>query len=444
MGKNNKDSRKMNINSISSSLQFTVSAELATDLAMHSGEWGEYADSEITRTPDGKLFINGYVWAGLIRRALMRLKGTEELVNIIGKNNAEWGISPLLCECSYADIQVTDIRPGIRVDEEYGAVTPGGLYNDEVLPKGHLISFYFQYLLKNEEKADEIEEKLKQALWVIHSGIETIGGDGSYGYGKLCIHDISTRVLKFTDSCDRKKFFTFPEKNTQNNLPWEKEGFVRPELSKGWKRIQVEAEIKPGQMLSISTAIPPLQPQGNTDVSPPDSYVLRTPEIKRGFSMPGIRVKDRIDESITITGKALRQAIFRKEITRWMNTVKGEAGNVTNWFGKSESQGIISISDARVKNDKTCVVHRIQLCEHSMQNNNLFSGEFLTKGTFTFDIMIDTSRGNDHAILLEKVKTILDELKESDDHPPGWYRVGGTSACTGQFTVNDYKEMSNE
>ncbi|MCP4107481.1 MAG: hypothetical protein GY749_18380 [Desulfobacteraceae bacterium] len=59
------------------------------------------------------------------------------------------------------------------------------------------------------------------------------------------------------------------------------------------------------------------------------------------------------------------------------------------WFGSVDKRGIVSVADSTVKNSETVVLSRIQLCEHSMQNMNLFSGEFLSQGDFTVDILID-------------------------------------------------------
>jgi hypothetical protein len=74
---------------------------------------------------------------------------------------------------------------------------------------------------------------------------------------------------------------------------------------------------------------------------------------------------------------------------------------------------------------------------------NLFSGEYLTGGEFSFKIIIDESRTTDAGELLSDLTTLLDEMK-GVNAPPGWYRLGGTATCTGQVQVIDYSISRSE
>jgi hypothetical protein len=107
---------------------------------------------------------------------------------------------------------------------------------------------------------------------------------------------------------------------------------------------------------------------------------------------------------------------------------------------------VVAVTDAPLTGYKCEVVNRLQLCEHSMQNMNLFSGEYLTGGTFAFRIVIDESRigsEEDRLALLAAITSQLDELAGKDS-PPGWNRLGGTSTCTGQVQVTGYTISRSE
>jgi len=109
------------------------------------------------------------------------------------------------------------------------------------------------------------------------------------------------------------------------------------------------------------------------------------------------------------------------------------------WFGDIDGGGIISVGDAFVKESRTEIIHRIQLCEHSMQNIQLFNGQYLTSGKFTLNIIIDRARKETCPDeLFAEVTTILDEMKPDCNPPPGWYRLGATTTCTGQLEVKSY------
>ncbi|MBF0556820.1 MAG: hypothetical protein HQK96_20085, partial [Nitrospirae bacterium] len=128
--------------------------------------------------------------------------------------------------------------------------------------------------------------------------------------------------------------------------------------------------------------------------------------------------------------------------------INGNCGEckICLWFGFTGKGGIISVSDA-VVNAEPVVVNRVQLCEHSMQNIQLFSGEYLKgekdKGDFAFDVIIDCSVNSyDWEGLKGELEVLLDEIEDkAKKAPPGWYRIGATSTSTGQVEITGYKRL---
>ncbi|MEZ4529279.1 MAG: hypothetical protein R2941_25500 [Desulfobacterales bacterium] len=213
--------------------------------------------------------------------------------------------------------------------------------------------------------------------------------------------------------------------------------------SRAWKKITVSAKVADGQLLCIATTLPPSDLKDFSKDNFPDAFVFRRTQIN-GSGNP--------KQEIVITGKAIRQALFSVPMERMLRT-QGDAVCLDSskssncnckrcqWFGSVDKRGLISVADAPVRDAKTVVLNRIQLCEHSMQNMNLFTGEFLAKGNFSFDILIDRAEEADSVNLAEKILQICKEMKETA--PPGWYRVGGTSTCTGQVEVEDFTEKKS-
>lgn len=483
----------MELNKKDRVLKFSVQFKLKTPLMLRSGNTGEFADSEIERTPDKKqLHVNGYVWASLLKRAMNRLdKAGKELAATIGDyptenisnktdkinnkvDNAELnGVSPVWFESSFADIVQTEIRPGIRIDRQYGSTSKGALFNDEILSSGHSLSMDFNWFYSSDEKDKDIKDSILSALLIVDDGVETIGGGWSYGFGRLQVLSVKSAILELTKADHRKKLFKFDNSIIWEEIPdwkeFKKTHFkqtIKDLSENNYKKIKVKAKIADGQLLSISSNVLPLH-SNKQFADLPDSFVYRTSKIsideKSGETKP--------KSFITITGKAIRQALFSVPIERKLRSInrgKVDADNFDKdikacmemWFGSTEYRGIISIADAAVTRKKrqtvesstekkkqpslSVVLNRIQLCEHSLQNNNLFAGEYLRAGEFSFDIILDHSNSEnlqDIAKLETEIKEILEELKIDNNSasPPGWHRLGTTSTCTGQIEVLSYK-----
>ena len=435
------------MNNWNMALKWSAEFTLKTPLLLHSGLQGDFADSAIETTPDGKeLHINGYVWASLIRRGLARVKGAEALACCIGKYDPLTGVSPLWCEASFVTLPGFDINPGIRVNRKWGAVDIGALFNEEVVPSGLKLTMRATYFYSRDDDDEEcLKRKFLSALWVINQGIETIGGGWSYGYGQLEAVSASFINLDLTKIYDRVTLWDFDNENDFQPIPQ----LPEPEIIKPWYNFAVHAGIVDGQLLAVHTGFPLMDvifPDNMKTL--PDTFVYRRSKFQDNTPA----------SEVTIPGKAIRQAVFATAIERRLRSMTGmtceafqkakKSGKLKTcyckkccWFGSTDWGGLIAVTDAAVQNYKTTVINRVQLCEHSMQNNNLFSGEYLTKGTFDFNIFIDPSRAPSKCNeLVEMIETILKEMQKDSNAPapPDWYRLGATSTCTGQVCVQKY------
>ncbi|MCX7965832.1 MAG: RAMP superfamily CRISPR-associated protein, partial [Syntrophorhabdaceae bacterium] len=188
-----------------------------TPLLLKSGYSDIFSDSTIEKTFDGEnIHINGYVWSSLMRRCIGRLKNGSAIAEKIGKykeNNDEKtpiGVSSLWCETSFIPVNGLYIRPGNAIDRKYGAVKEGALFNDEIAPQGLKLNLNFNYFLTDENE-DEIKKLLIDALWVLNSGIENIGGGWSYGLGRLGLKEACIKILDLSYEQDRIALWRFDD-----------------------------------------------------------------------------------------------------------------------------------------------------------------------------------------------------------------------------------------
>ena len=476
-------------------LKFSVKMELKTPLMLRSGNSGTFSDSELERTPDGtRLHVNGYVWASLMKRALSRIESDKLQIKALAESIGDYqpspegpGVSPVWFAPAFTPILNTEIRPGIRLDRKYLTTVKGALYTDEVLSAGHEITLNFNCNCLNETLPKELRDALPKnlsettvrnletaildALVLIDEGLERIGGGWSYGLGRLKVLEVHCcRLdLKIPRDCDdalrkkikanRKRITSFDtEADGWSLIPWEsirnhtlerlKAGLIR---LKPYRRWVVDARILDGQLMGIGASTVPIQykdadlPSGEL----PDSYLFMTVRMK-----PNAADASDADAVLTVPGKALRQALFAVPIERQLRSetipedeeeAKKRAIEIeekmVRWFGSTDQGGILAIDDATIQGGQTELIHRIQLCEHSHQNNNLFSGHYLKSGSFTFEILMDPL-GNEPVDeeLVTRIGRILDEMK-GESAPPGWSRIGRTSTCTGQIQVTQVAQV---
>jgi CRISPR/Cas system CSM-associated protein Csm3 (group 7 of RAMP superfamily) len=421
-------------------LHGSVVFSLRTGLMIRSGKPGKLTDSSIERSFDGKLHINGYVWSSLLRRALARLKGTEELVKAIGKDTTQTnqGVSPLWCEATSSELYGPDVRPGNKVSRVWGAVCIGAVFSDEIVPPGIPLACNFNYFARSEEEIKNFADQLCQALDVIRSGIENIGSGWSYGHGRLDFFNAISEILDLKKSSDRSKLWEFPKVATPEK-PY-RLACKKPEMAKPCTRYTVKARIADGQLLAVHTDMPMLDSLSQYGDKLPASFVYRR------YKFNG----QKLAPEIVIPGRTIRQALLSAPLERKLRSqgqkicedTKPEECQCSRcqWFGNTDSGGMIAVLDAPVTNAAPQIVNRVQLCEHSLQNMNLFSGEYLKGGEFTIEILLDEARNPTQAAALKgALEALLNELKPSANTPPGWYRLGATATCTGQVEVTDWK-----
>jgi CRISPR/Cas system CSM-associated protein Csm3 (group 7 of RAMP superfamily) len=441
-------------------IKASVSLFLKTPLLLKSGYDDIFSDSTIEKTYDGEnIHINGYVWASLLRRCLDRID--EDFYKKIGKyeprKDRQEGVSPLWCESSFVPIKdELYIRPGNAIDRKYGAGKAGALFNDEIVAAGLGLKLNFNYFLSQNEKEDIVEKLFLGGLWVLNAGIENIGGGWSYGMGRLGVRDVRIKRLDLGNDRERKYLWRFDEEALSGAKKLSLENVERPDIKKPWVTIHVEASILDGQMLSINSSYPAFN-TSKSYAEYPDSFVYQ-----------GYRIdeKGELKAEYIIPGRTIRQALLSVPLERKLRTIgrdvicdslgsfcncykcrehrkKNKSGDSSqceclkcHWFGSGGKGGIVAVTDAYVKDGETKVIHRIQLCEHSMQNVNLFSSEYLTKGRFAFDVIIDKNEREEFGTRLEdELKWLFGQMKIDANAPPGWYRIGATSTATGQIMI---------
>ena len=449
--------RRQTVKSYRYALKVSAMFRLRTPLVIRTPSDEDYLDHKVERTPDDRLHINGYVWASLLRRAAERIDGLPDVFNKIGKYDGTMGVSPFWFESTIVPLRITDIRPGIRIDRRLGTAARGALYSEEIVPAGHKIPVDFMVFLENNDDVDEIVDSIEKIFHLIDDGIENIGGNWSYGYGRLRFLEGRYRVLDLADDDERGALWLPPDSGETITLQ-------RPEVKSPYLKITVNARISDGQMMAIHSELPPLHFDfASEELMPeyPDHFVFRSFILGPPEDTPS--------HEVVIPGKAIRQALFSVPIERKLRTLgedicdsiddkctcsrcKTHRRNNTKtrrspdceckrclWFGSTDAGGIIAVTDAVVEESETEYLRRIQLCEHSMQNVNLFLEEFLVKGSFKFEILIDMKNNKEKTDQLIKLVTeILEEMK-GVNAPEGWHRLGASSTCTGNVIVKDWK-----
>lgn len=431
---------------------------LKTPLLLKSGYGDMFSDSTIEKTYDGEyIHINGYIWSSLLRRCMARLKEGAPIAERIGKYGKDReGVSPLWCEPTFIPARGLYVRPGLAVDRRYGSASAGALFNDEVTASGLELDLNWNYFLSADEKEAETKRLFLLALRVATSGVENIGGGWSYGFGRIGLKEVYMTSEDLRDDKAREALWRFDRAIFKGNPPIPLPELKEEDVMAPWKTIRVEASILPGQLLAIQSSFPLFDPEEKVFDSEekeirgeyPDSFVYK------GYIMD--EGSGKIRAGYLIPGRSLRQALFSVPIERRLRTMEmdicdGLAGGCKSkepfclkcrWFGSTDRGGMIAVTDALIKNENKEIIRRIHLCEHSMQNINLFSSEYLTAGQFGYDILIDTSMDQAYSKGLEdEIIRVLNEMRQNGDAPPGWHRLGATSTATGQVMVLNEPEI---
>lgn len=431
-------------------LKIQAHLTLRTPLLVRAGVAGDFADAVIERDPNGQLHINGYVWASLLRRALARLEEGSHLAAAIGDYGtatSSTGVSPLWCEASFAELPRVDIRPQNRMDRQLQTVASGALYSQEVVPPGLPLTLRAIYFLTpNDISGADFTDALAAALWVINEGVETVGGGWSYGCGQLDVARLHVAGLNLTQAEQRQQLWEWDATNW-SEVPVQRRGKFQQVASNAiWHRLRLHGAIPDGQLLAVSESLPPLELAEYADSDMPDSFVFRRTRFSENNTP---------QPEIVIPGKALRQAVLSRELERaWrtagqtvcLDSTAPSSATCTcqrcRWFGNTSRRGCIAVADAPVTRAERTNLHRISLCEHSFQNINLFSGEYLSRGEFTFEVLVDGASSGDTAArdtadeILKSLKPLLAQMQPDGPAPPGWYRLGKTSTATGQLEFN--------
>jgi CRISPR/Cas system CSM-associated protein Csm3 (group 7 of RAMP superfamily) len=416
--------------------------QLLTPLAIKAESDEDYIDYTVEKTFFNKALINGYQWASLFRRSASRVKDLHDIFEFIGNyDTSKRRVSPFWFSDSILDF-TPDIRPGIKLHRKYLSVVEGALYFEEVIPPGYEINMKLKIYIPDNKEIESILSGLARIVWVIDSGIENIGSHWSYGYGRLEFIEGDYKVTSLNNDSELSRGSIKPEE---------------PSFRKAFNIIKVKASITEGQLFAIHIKEPYYTPDEWIEKKAfPDFFAFR--------SLRYNKEKNKPEPYFIIPGKALRQGLFSVPIERRLRTEgedicetpqeyctcsrckaervekkekKGDSGCKClrcMWFGSGEKRSMVAVTDAEVNDANSVLLKRIQLCEHSFQNINLFTEEFLTGGVFKFKMFLD----NPDDKLLTYVKDCLEEMKEKA--PAGWYRLGSSSTVTGAITIKEYDE----
>ncbi len=438
----------MNLIGTSNALKVAVDFKLDTPLLLRSGTGNELVDNTVETDARGNLYIKGEVWASLLRRSLMRLNDGIEIAKETGKysafpgyteeqgkNSVMEGVSAFWFQDSFVELPCLDVRTGNKIDRRWGSAEVGALYTEESVPPGLRVTMHFLYF---GEKITMLKRLMPYSLWIIDKGIENIGGGWSYGFGRLKFERIRWEELDLRKPEERRSLWStdFVKPESDSKLPEHTDAIRK--IGKPWVEITAAASIEPGQLLAVHDPLPPFDFSLSGDKLP-DSFV---------FTRSRVFDDSNLSSEVVIPGKTLRQGLFSVNIERELRTELGSDSACLDstksndcrclrceWFGSTCGGGIIAVFDAPLHNYQKTILSRIQLCEHSMQNINLFEQEYLKKGDFNIRILIDLSMQRQKtALLIQKIKKILSEMR-ADNCPPGWYRIGATSTCTGQIRI---------
>ncbi|MCM0755099.1 hypothetical protein M7784_07535 [Desulfovibrio aminophilus] len=422
---------------------------LRTPLLLRSGAGDDIVDAELERSPDGQLHISGYVWASLLKRALMRFSHGKHFSLLIGDYRPQkstvgdsdtFGLSPCWFEATNVNIPIYDVIHYNRINRESATVDEGALFNAEIAPAGIEIQMRFNWFLSECQVVDEIITSLSNAFWVIDSGVETIGGGWGYGYGRLSIESLETALIDLRTPQGRKSLWT------HGTEPWTRIPLTKTAVDSPWSTFYLDFELLDGQLLCVSNKSLPLS-ESVIPSAMPDFFCNR----QTFFS------GDSAESRPVIPGKSFRQAVLSVPIERYLRT-RGEkicspgiaigqkqcGCTRCRLFGNLQKRGMVSVGDAQAIPDSFHmeIIHRIQLCEHTQQNIQLFAGEYLSSGRFAFEIIVDSLTNKEHYdSALDIIETRIKELLV-ENSPPGWNRLGTTSTCTGQFQIIGYTKES--
>ncbi len=434
-------------------LFFHIVFELQTPLVLSTGDPEGDLDNTLDVSPDNRLCINGYAWSSLLRRALMRLETGASLARVIGKFHRQqpdsMTLSPLWFRTSLVDLPGRCDRAGNVIQRPMGAARKGLLFVEEVAMAGLRLPMDCIFFLETDTKSQEVEKNLEDALWVIESGIENLGGGWSYGFGRLRVHRAYRKLLDFSKEEDRRKFAALMTDPATLALE-ERNRFKVPQtpnssIALPWLEWKVEMGLQEGQLMAIHMDDPTLAVSSQTSWPRyPDRFVFRTLRWNGN--------KNKSTSRVVIPGKALRQAFIATQIERRLEAEGVSVCDPTTglrveskenprpclrclWFGSTERSGIVAVLDASVNKAQFELLQRGQFCEHSRQNMHLFAEEYLKRGNFSVRILLDLSRKDCEGGKLEGyIDWLLRDLKKTEG-PAGWYRIGANATCTGQLCV---------
>lgn len=178
-------------------IYYAIELSLATPLCISNGI-EEMTDCDVIRDWNGKPFIPGTSFMGAFRNFCEDTKENTKICieKIFGDANDTTGkMSQIWILDFYFDNEVSvSIRNGVHLENKVSV--PEAKYDYEVIEYGKG-TLFMQLLVWEEDKEKDKEEKLKTAIQVILTGIQSgdirLGAQKNRGFGKLNIESIYSK-----------------------------------------------------------------------------------------------------------------------------------------------------------------------------------------------------------------------------------------------------------
>lgn len=167
------------------------------------------SDGTLLLDGDGQYFIQGSSIAGVLRSYLTREQGEDAASHLFGDARGS-GTDSLLTvsDGTFSTAPEAQHRPRLRIDRRTGTGEDGKFFETDGLPVGAELSF--QLLLKLQVPMEQLQSKevaqeqetVEQLLQAMHTGVITLGGQRSNGFGAVEL-EVSRQCYDLTDEADR-------------------------------------------------------------------------------------------------------------------------------------------------------------------------------------------------------------------------------------------------
>jgi len=164
---------------------------------------GEFTDVELLKDSDGKFFIPGTSFKGVLKHYFSRNFESKFIKYFFGYHDIE--SLAFFEDLKIQTNQVIEIRDGIKLNE-YMVAESGAKFDYELLAPGSVFQLNI-FLKVKDERANDIRAIFKSIIRELSEGNIRIGAFTSKGFGLLKVEDI--KLYRFILPKDALKYFEF-------------------------------------------------------------------------------------------------------------------------------------------------------------------------------------------------------------------------------------------